>query len=49
MRARETDARATPADLTFKFEAANRISISRPAGFDAGAIYEFIYTAKDPK
>jgi hypothetical protein len=45
----EGDARATPADLTFQFEAPDRISISRPAGFDAGAIYELIYTAKDPK
>ena len=49
VRARQTDPHTTPADLTFKFEASNRISISRPAGFDAGAIYEFIYTAKDPK
>ena len=29
--------------------APNKISIQRPDGFDAGAIYEFIYTAKDPK
>ena len=45
----EGDARSTPADLTFKFEAPDRILINRPAGFDAGAIYELIYTAKDPK
>ena len=42
----ESDARVTPADLTFKFESPDRISISRPAGFDAGAIYELIYTAR---
>jgi alpha/beta hydrolase family protein len=49
VRARETDARATPADLTFAFEGANKISILRPDGYDAGAIYEFIYLAKAPK
>ena len=49
VRQRETDPRVTPADLSFTFEAPDKISIKRPAGFDAGAIYEFIYTAKDPK
>jgi hypothetical protein len=49
VRQRETDPRVTPADLGFTFEAPDKISIRRPAGFDAGAIYEFIYTAKDPK
>jgi hypothetical protein len=49
VRARESDSRATPADLSFAFEAANKISITRPDGYDAGAIYEFIYLAKDPK
>jgi Alpha/beta hydrolase domain len=49
VRQREMDTRTTPADLSFKFETPNRISINRPAGFDAGAIYEFIYLAKDPK
>jgi hypothetical protein len=49
VREREKDTRTTPADLSFKFEAPNRIAINRPAGFDAGAIYEFIYLAKDPK
>ena len=36
---------------TFRSSSMGRIrsSINRPAGFDAGAIYEFIYTAKDPK
>jgi Alpha/beta hydrolase domain len=49
IREREADPRATPAGLEVKFEGPTRISIKRPDGFDAGAIYEFIYTAKDPK
>jgi hypothetical protein len=49
IRQREADPRATPAGLEVKFEGPSKISIKRPDGFDAGAIYEFIYTAKDPK
>jgi hypothetical protein len=49
VRQRETDPRATPAGLSFTFHGPGKISIKRPEGFDAGAIYEFIYTAKDPK
>src|SRR5260370_5426599 len=49
VRQREADPRATPAGLEVKFESPTRISIQRPEGFDAGAIYEFIYTARDPK
>ncbi len=49
VRQREADPRATPAGLEVKFEGPTKISIKRPDGFDAGAIYEFIYTAKDPK
>jgi len=49
VRQHETDARATPADLEFMFEGADKVSIKRPAGFDAGAIYELIYLAKNPK
>jgi Alpha/beta hydrolase domain len=49
IRQREADPRATPADLEVRFESPTKITIMRPAGFDAGAIYEFIYTAKDPK
>jgi hypothetical protein len=49
VREREADPRATPSDLSVKFDGPNRIVITRPAGFDAGAIYEFIYLAKDPK
>jgi hypothetical protein len=49
VRGREADIRATPPGLEFKFEGADKISINRPTGYDAGAIYEFIYLAKDPK
>ncbi len=49
VRQHETDSRTTPADLAFKFDGAGKVSITRPAGFDAGAIYELIYLAKDPK
>ena len=49
VRQREADGRAAPAGLQVRIESPGKISISRPAGFDAGAIYEFIYTAKDPK
>jgi hypothetical protein len=49
VREREADSRATPAGLDVIFESPTKISIRRPEGFDAGAIYEFIYTAKDPK
>ena len=49
VRQREADPRATPAGLEVKFEGPARISIKRPEGFDAGAIYEFIYTAREPK
>ena len=37
-----------PPGLRFRFLDPQRIEITRPAGFDAGALYEFIYTAKDP-
>src|SRR5262249_42909448 len=49
VREREADSRAMPNDLSVRFEGPNRIAITRPAGFDAGAIYEFIYLARDPK
>jgi hypothetical protein len=32
----------------WRFKSNTRIEISRPAGFDASAIYEFIYPARDP-
>jgi hypothetical protein len=49
VRQRETDPRATPAGLSFTFNGPDKVSIKRPEGFDAGAIYELIYQAKDPK
>jgi hypothetical protein len=49
VRQREADQRSTPAGLAITFDSPTRISVRRPEGFDAGAIYEFIYTAKDPK
>lgn len=49
VREREVDPRTTPAGLDVSFESPTKISVKRPKGFDAGAIYEFIYTARDPK
>lgn len=40
--------RQRPADLSFRFIDPRTIEITRPDGFDAGAIYELIYTARDP-
>ena len=59
VRQNERDPRQTPSDLSFEFFALtspgivwgrrpNQIVIQRPAGFDAGAIYEFTYPARDP-
>ena len=48
VRAQAGDARQMPAGLGFRFLDAQRIEITRPAGFDAGALYELVYTAKDP-
>jgi Alpha/beta hydrolase domain len=49
VREKENDPRAMPPGLEVKFESPTKVSIKRPEGFDAGAIYELIYTAKDPK
>jgi hypothetical protein len=48
VRARETDARQTPPDMSFRFVAPTQIEIVRPSGFDAGALYELVYLASDP-
>jgi hypothetical protein len=48
VRARQEDPRQRPADLAFRLVGDDRIEITRPAGFDAGAIYELTYTARDP-
>jgi hypothetical protein len=47
VRAKETDERATAEGLSFKYLSPTEIEITRPASADAGAIYEFIYPAKD--
>jgi hypothetical protein len=49
VRQREKDKRVTPPGLSWRYPDANHIEISRPPGFDRGAIYEFIYPAKDPE
>ena len=48
VRNREGDPRQTPPGLSFRMLDPSRVEVTRPAGFDAGAIYEFIYTARDP-
>ena len=58
VRRQQTDLRQSPEDLSFEYFNVQRSGISyreprqilirRPAGFDAGAIYKFIYSARDP-
>lgn len=48
IRQRERDPRVTPPDLSWEWVSASEIKVHRPAGFDAGAIYELIYPARDP-
>ena len=48
VRARERDARAVPPGLTWRYVDDRHIEVSRAPGYDRGAIYEFIYTARDP-
>lgn len=48
VRAGPEDKREQPADLSFRFIDPQQVEITRPDGFDAGAIYELIYTARDP-
>lgn len=48
VRQRERDQRATPNDLAWRYIDERHIEVSRPAGFDEGAIYEFVYQARDP-
>ena len=40
--------RLVPDTLTWRFIDEDTITVDRPSGFDAGAIYEFTYEAKDP-
>jgi hypothetical protein len=50
LRQNEMDERQTPPGLAWEYVSDREISITRPSGeeFDGGAIYEFIYPAKDP-
>lgn len=48
VRARQEDPRQRPADLSFRLLDGDAVEITRPAGFEAGAIYEMTYTARDP-
>ncbi|MBV8453215.1 MAG: hypothetical protein JOZ29_13230, partial [Deltaproteobacteria bacterium] len=48
VRQREQDPRTLLSPEHWRFKSSTRIEISRPGGFDAGAIYEFIYPARDP-
>ncbi len=49
VRQRSQDPRIVISPTNWRFLSATQIEISRPAGFDASAIYEFIYPARDPK
>lgn len=48
VRAMQNGKREAPPDLRWRYVSDREIAIERPAGFDGGAIYEFIYQAKDP-
>ena len=50
VRQREGDPRVTPAGLAWRLVDDRHVEITRPRepGFDRGAIYEFIYRARDP-
>jgi Alpha/beta hydrolase domain len=48
VRAAWADARQTPASLSAKPIDPTTVEIVRPEGFDAGALYEVTYTARDP-
>src|SRR5262249_13257529 len=49
-RQREADSRVTPPGLACRLIDDRHVEITRPAalGFDRGAIYEFVYRARDP-
>jgi Alpha/beta hydrolase domain len=48
VRAAWADARQTPAGLSARLVDPTTVEITRPDGFDAGALYEVTYTARDP-
>ena len=49
VRQRATDPRSTAPGLSFKYLSEWEIEITRPEALDAGAIYEFVYPAKDAR
>src|SRR6476620_8832482 len=48
VRAAWPDARQTPSGLSARLVDPVTVEITRPEGFDAGALYEITYTARDP-
>ena len=48
VRAAWADARQTPPKLSVRLVDPTTVEITRPDGFDAGALYEVTYTARDP-
>ncbi|MBV8700799.1 MAG: hypothetical protein JO052_23555, partial [Bradyrhizobium sp.] len=48
VRAAWPDARQTPSGLSARLVDPTTVEITRPDGFDAGALYEITYTARDP-
>jgi hypothetical protein len=48
VRARRDELAQSPSDLSWRLLEDGKLEITRPQGFDAGAIYEITYTAKDP-
>ena len=48
VRAAWSDARQSPPQLSARLINPTSVEITRPAGFDAGALYEVTYTARDP-
>lgn len=48
IRHRQDSARETPPDLTWRYVDETMIEINRPSGYDQGALYEFIFPAKNP-
>ena len=48
VRARQGALRIPIEEPTWSFTSERRIRINRPSGFDGGAIYDFLYLAKDP-
>jgi hypothetical protein len=48
VRAAWADARQTPPGLSARLVDPTTVEITRPEGFDAGALYEVTYTARDP-